>query len=151
MATCLHLVCIQPVHVRNSLTLFEGSYDSSIRLWKLEDKARSFSALVDIPASGYVNSLQLLTPPRDSALGHTWGHPPEPETLPEENEAPTTEGKEKPKFPLGRTRDEVLLVAALAQEPRLGRWMRVHGQGEKNTALVVALPRGDLVAGARGG
>ena len=120
-------------------------------MWKLEDKARSFSALADIPALGFVNSLQLLTPPRDTALTHTWGYSLESSTLLERGgEVSTTEGNGKLKFPLGRARDEVLLVAALAQEPRLGRWMRVHGQGEKNTALVVALPRGDLVAGTRG-
>ncbi|KAG8778172.1 pre-rRNA processing protein [Ceratobasidium sp. 428] len=110
-----------------------GSYDSTIRLWKLDDKARSFSALSTIPAPGFINSLQLITPPRDSALTRTW------ETTPTQNSDAT-----------GRARDELVLIAGLAQEPRLGRWMRVHGTGEKNAALVVAFPRGDLITGARG-
>ncbi|CAE6441560.1 unnamed protein product [Rhizoctonia solani] len=120
-----------------------GSWDGHIRLWKVDIKARSFSALATIPALGFVNSLQLVVPPRDTALTHTWGNAPAP--------IPTTNGDSEgaPKFPPGRTRDEVLLVAAVAQEPRLGRWSRLHGNGEKNSALVVALPRGDMVVGAR--
>ncbi|KAJ1301163.1 hypothetical protein OPQ81_003574 [Rhizoctonia solani] len=120
-----------------------GSWDGTIRLWKVDIKARSFSAVTEIPALGYVNSLQLVLPPRDTALTHTWGNTPD--------SVPTTNGdlEEAPKFPPGRTRDEVLLVAAVAQEPRLGRWARLHGNGEKNSALLVVLPRGDMVLGAR--
>ncbi|KAG8717388.1 pre-rRNA processing protein [Ceratobasidium sp. 394] len=123
-----------------------GSHDSTIRLWKLEEKARSFSAIGTIPAPGFVNSLQLITPPRDYALTHTWGRSQGQETdgLSEVN------SEAKNKFPLGRARDEVLLIAGVGQEPRLGRWMRAHGAGEKNAALVVALPRGDLIVGSRG-
>ncbi|KAG8731570.1 pre-rRNA processing protein, partial [Ceratobasidium sp. 423] len=106
-----------------------GSWDGHIRLWKVDIKARSFSALATIPALGFVNSLQLVVPPRDTALTHTWGNT--------SDSAPTTNGDSggAPKFPPGRTRDEVLLVAAVAQEPRLGRWSRLHGNGEKNSAL----------------
>ncbi|CAE6499273.1 unnamed protein product [Rhizoctonia solani] len=120
-----------------------GSWDGVVRLWKVDIKARSFSALGEIPALGFVNSLQLVVPPRDTALTHTWGNTSESVT--------TVNGDSEgtPKFPPGRTRDEVLLVAAVAQEPRLGRWSRIHGNGEKNSALLVALPRGDMVLGAR--
>ncbi|CAE6461084.1 unnamed protein product [Rhizoctonia solani] len=120
-----------------------GSWDGMIRLWKLDIKARSFSALAEIRAPGFINSLQLVLPPRDTALTHTWGVTSDP--------TPTTNGDTEivPKLPPGRTRDEVLLVAAVAQEPRLGRWLRLHGNGEKNSALVVALPRGDLALGVR--
>ncbi|KAF8717373.1 WD40 repeat-like protein, partial [Rhizoctonia solani] len=122
-----------------------GSWDGIIRLWKLDIKARSFSALAEIPALGFVNSLQLVLPPRDTALTHTWGINSEPGSTLTAN----GDSENPPKLLPGRTRDEVLLVAAVAQEPRLGRWLRLHGNGEKNSALVVALPRGDLALGAR--
>ncbi|CAE6475299.1 unnamed protein product, partial [Rhizoctonia solani] len=120
-----------------------GSWDGVVRLWKVDIKARSFSALTEILASGFVNSLQLIVPPRDTALTHTWGNNPEP--------TPAANGDSEggPKFPPGRTRNEVLLVAAVAQEPRLGRWSRLHGNGEKNSALIVALPRGDMALGVQ--
>ncbi|KAL5639837.1 hypothetical protein ACGC1H_006421 [Rhizoctonia solani] len=120
-----------------------GSWDGAVRLWKVDIKARSFSALVEIPALGFVNSLQLVVPPRDTALTHTWGNTPD--------SASTLNGDSEgaPKFPPGRTRDEVLLVAAVAQESRLGRWSRLRGNGEKNSALLVALPRGDMALGVR--
>ncbi|KAG8707355.1 pre-rRNA processing protein [Ceratobasidium sp. 395] len=122
--------------VRYGDVFASGSYDSTIRLWKLDEKIRSFSALSTIPAPGFINSLQLITPPRDSTLTHTWSTTP---TQTAQNSDAT-----------GRARDELVLIAGLAQEPRLGRWMRVHGTGEKNAALVVAFPRGDLITGARG-
>ncbi|KAG8791182.1 pre-rRNA processing protein [Ceratobasidium sp. 428] len=127
--------------VRYGDVFASGSYDSTIRLWKLDEKSRSFSALSTIPAPGFINSLQLLTPPRDSTLTHSWETTPTQTTQnPDVNGTP----------PISRARDELVLIAGLGQEPRLGRWMRVHGTGEKNAALVVAFPRGDLITGARG-
>ncbi|QRV84696.1 WD repeat-containing protein [Ceratobasidium sp. AG-Ba] len=102
-----------------------GSYDSSIRLWKLDNKNRSFLALATVSAPGFVNSLQLVVGPRDTASSHSWGLP---ETDPE------TRINGESKLPPGRGRDEVLLVAGVGQEPRLGRWMKLHGSGEKNAA-----------------
>ncbi|CAE6493139.1 unnamed protein product [Rhizoctonia solani] len=129
--------------VRYSDLFASGSWDGTIRLWKVDIKARSFSALTGIPALGFVNSIQLLVPPRDTALTHTWGNAPDSGT------ATNGDSEGTPKFSSGRTRDEVLLVAAVAQEPRLGRWARLHGRGEKNSALMVALPRGDLASVVR--
>ncbi|QRW13298.1 WD40 repeat protein [Ceratobasidium sp. AG-Ba] len=112
-----------------------GSYDSTIRLWKLDDKNR-FSALATVSAPGFVNSLQLIVSPRGTASSHSWRRL---ETEPE------TRINGEPKLPPGRARDEVLLIAGVGQEPRLGRWMKLHGRGEKNAALAVAFPRGDLL------
>ncbi|KAB5591569.1 Rnu3ip2 protein [Ceratobasidium theobromae] len=128
--------------VRHGDLFASGSWDSAIRLWKVDVKARSFSPLSHISALGFINSLQLTTPPRDTALTHTWGRPSD------SNSVVNGDTIVKAKFPPGRSRDEVILVAAVAQEPRLGRWMKLHGNGEKNAALVAIFPRDDLVSTA---
>lgn len=57
------------------------------------------------------------------------------------NDAITTTGVSPgdDSIPKGQGDGGVLLVAAVGQEPRLGRWIRLKGSGIVNSALVVAL------------
>jgi ribosomal RNA-processing protein 9 len=45
--------------------------------------------------------------------------------------------------PRAKAQPDLLLVAALSKEPRLGRWSRVAGDGTKNGTLIVKLVRGE--------
>lgn len=86
-----------------------------------------------IPAKGFVNSLQLITPSagqvdftrfRSDSLPLTNGHAAEPSAS-EESDAK-----------LG-----LLLVATVSQEPRLGRWMRLkRTDGARNGVVIAHLP-----------
>ncbi|KZS87993.1 WD40 repeat-like protein [Sistotremastrum niveocremeum HHB9708] len=107
--------------LRYSDTIASGSWDGEIRLWKLDEKLKSLSAMGTIGAMGFVNSLQLISVPGSYIDEAAWARPPSPPSSP-----PST--------------SVVLLSAALGQEPRLGRWMRMSGEeGARNVALVVAL------------
>jgi len=105
-----------------------GSWDSAIRLWKLEKSTSmrstpfgSFSSLCSVHLPGFINSLQLLRPPVTCSL----------------NEVPWAAG-EKP-----HAGPDILLVAGVGQEPRLGRWMKIkttqEGEKAKNAAYVFVL------------
>lgn len=77
---------------------------------------RSFTALTTIPAVGYVNSLQLLWPslaPAERAKTGTHDH------------------------------NALVVVAAVAKEPRLGRWMRVKDGCERAVVAVVRVKDGE--------
>ncbi|SGY22700.1 BQ5605_C019g08845 [Microbotryum silenes-dioicae] len=89
-----------------------GSWDGSIRLWKIDEKMRSFEVLGEIPAVGYVNSLQIVLP----NVGQT----------DKEGDEKTLKGK------------SLMLVASISKEPRLGRWKRLK-EGREG-ALVVEIP-----------
>lgn len=90
-----------------------GSWDGSIRLWSIAPTLKSFSPLFDIPARGFVNSLQISSVPA----------------------ADVAEGFEARGKQVGKQAH--VLVAAMAQEPRLGRWHRVHEA--KNGTLLAHL------------
>lgn len=45
-----------------------------------------------------------------------------------------------------KAQPDLLLVAALSKEPRLGRWSRVTGDGTRNGTLIVQLKKGDATA-----
>lgn len=92
-----------------------------IRLWSLDPSFRSFkpAAVHSIPIHGFINSLQLLSVPPSSIEGTEWQEP--------------------VKDINGTAKTEILLVAAVSQEPRLGRWMTMK-KGVKNGVLVAHLP-----------
>lgn len=78
-------------------------------MWSIDPSLRSFSQLLTIPADGFVNALQVLSLPAGTTSLST--------------------ADDKP---------QIVLAAALSQEPRLGRWMtRKDG---KNGLLVAHLP-----------
>ncbi|SCV71814.1 BQ2448_4508 [Microbotryum intermedium] len=88
-----------------------GSWDGLIRLWRIDEKMRSFEVIGEIPAVGYVNSLQIVLP----NLGQV-----------------DKEGDEK------STEKSVMVVASTSKEPRLGRWNRLK-EGREG-AIVVEIP-----------
>lgn len=95
-------------------TFASGSWDGVVRLWRIDDRLRSFSQVATIPAVGFVNALQLLAP----SLRPTSGRKGEEE---ERGEA------------------SLVVVAGVAKEPRLGRWVRVREGREGAVVAVVPL------------
>lgn len=95
-----------------------GSWDGQIRLWKIDERVKSFSLLTSIPAPGYINSLQLISPSLRS-------------TVPQSER--TTNGPKE-----GKQEKSLVIIASTAKEPRLGRWMRTKDGREG--AIVVVIP-----------
>lgn len=116
-----------------------GSWDGEIRLWKLDDKLKSFALVGTIPVLGVVNSIQFVTCPRGTSSALAWAHPP----AKADDGAGVVNGANgvaKPKAQKGQTEAQtVLLVAGVGSETRLGRWVQRKGEGHLNGALVVAL------------
>ncbi|KZT22903.1 WD40 repeat-like protein [Neolentinus lepideus HHB14362 ss-1] len=124
--------------LRYSDLFASGSWEGSIRIWKLDDKLKSFSLIGSIPAPGMINSLQFVSPPKSALDEAAWAkRPSDPNRLPNGRANGVTKG---PASDLG----SLLLVAGVGQEMRFGRWMKLKNQGEGgegavNCALVVAL------------
>ena len=105
-----------------------GSWDGHIRLWKVDPKIKNFSPIGSIPVPGVINSLQVVSPPKGSLTDASWVWRRAGEDAPRIDSGPSMK-KSGP----------VLLVAGVGQEPRLGRWVTVKGDGARNCALVMAL------------
>ena len=93
----------------------------------------SFSSLCSVHVPGFINSLQILRPPVTCSL----------------NEVPWAAG-EKP-----HAGPDILLVAGVGQEPRLGRWMTIkttqEGEKVKNAAYVFVLNKVTTASAAEAG
>ena len=81
-----------------------------------------------IPVLGVINSLQVVSPPKGSLTDASWAW------RRAEDDAPRVASG-----PSMKKSGPVLLVAGVGQEPRLGRWVTVKGDGARNCALVMAL------------
>ncbi|KAL4247758.1 Ribosomal RNA-processing protein Rrp9-like protein [Abortiporus biennis] len=111
--------------LRYSDLFASGSWDNSIRLWKLDSKLRSFSLIGTIPAIGVVNTIQLLTVPSSTQL--SWPQP-------EHSQSETVTANDS--VPKG----SVLLVAGVGTETKMGRWIeKKREQGCLNGALAVVI------------
>ena len=94
-----------------------------------------------IPVRGIVNSLQIVQPPLSSIANATWmkedkavnGTP----IAQTNGHHPNGNGVDIGKDKEAKT-GIVLVIAAIGQEPRTGRWLRV-GDGAQNCGLVVPL------------
>ncbi|WVQ79836.1 hypothetical protein IAT38_001936 [Cryptococcus sp. DSM 104549] len=107
--------------LRGTNLFASGSSDGSIRLWALDEGLKAFKPAGEvIPARGHVNSLQILALPTGTVSHDAL-------TAPESANAETEK----------KGKSEIILVAAVAQEPRLGRWLR--DKGAKNGVLVARL------------
>lgn len=104
-------------------TFASGSWDGEIRLWKIDERLRSFSLLTTISAPGFVNSLQLIAPSLHEA--------------PRDMKLPPGAGKGK-KAEEKKAEKALIVVASTSKEPRLGRWMRI--KEAKDGALVAVIP-----------
>ena len=83
-----------------------GSWDGQIKLWKLDQKLKSFSLVGCVNAPGVINSIQLLSVPK--GVTYSWGE---------------------------AEKDSVLLIAGVGQETRMGRWIIIKGSGSFNGSL----------------
>ena len=83
-----------------------GSWDGQIKLWKLDQKLKSFSLVGCVNAPGVINSIQLQFMPK--GVTYSW--------------AETKKGS-------------VILVAGVGQETRMGRWIVIKGSGSFNGSL----------------
>lgn len=119
------------------LTLLAGSWEGQIRLWALDASLRSFRLLQTLSVPGVVNSIQILSVPAASVDSSTWK---------ESDTASDSGAGVNGRYGNGvsghtageKDSGEILLVAAVAQEPRLGRWMTVK-EGVKNGVFVAHL------------
>lgn len=116
-----------------------GSWDGSVRLWKLTSSLKSFTAVCHLPAAGFINSLQLVSPSRaiikqrggaliDAGLwqrkGGLKGGPMrvfqdlEVNGKENGNRAATADARQ--------LHTMVILVVGLGQEHKRGRWQRIR-------------------------
>lgn len=104
-----------------------GSWDGQIRLWRIDERMRSFSEIATIDAPGFVNSLQLTAPAlRPTRVTHV-------------TPVNAVAGKGAKKDDAEKKQDKALIVvAATSKEPRYGRWMRF--KEAKDGALVAVIP-----------
>jgi len=114
--------------LRYSDLFASGSWDGHIRLWKVDPRMKSFSAVGSFPVPGVINSLQFVSPRKGSLDEASWAQ------LGSRTAASTTLN-----VPPSKKSGPVLLVAGIGQEMRLGRWVTVKGDGARNGALVFAL------------
>ncbi|KAF8635575.1 hypothetical protein AX15_000225 [Amanita polypyramis BW_CC] len=118
--------------LRYSDLFASGSWEGSIRLWKLDAKLKLFSLVGTVPAPGVVNSLQLLAAPKGFVSAMRW--------------APTTTengGVDGVKSSEGKGTLSALLIAGMGQEHRLGRWIKIgkEGKGMNGAIITVLQPR----------
>lgn len=112
--------------LRYSDVVASGSWDGDIRMWKFDSSKRNLSFLGVIPAPGVINSLQLISPPKEFYECSSW-------TMTKQR----TEDGEHPLQPRGHV-PSLLLVAGVGKEHRLGRWLNIK-EGVSNCTIVVAL------------
>jgi ribosomal RNA-processing protein 9 len=126
------------------LVAAQGSWDGEVRLWGLDQGLRTFSLLFSVPAVGFVNSLQLVRP-RLAPLASSWRRrggltaatASSESDVPGPAEEANGDANGTAAEPVAKKERSPLLIVALGQEPRLGRWMRQPAA--RNGALVVPL------------
>lgn len=101
---CFRYDCVLFMQDRSHCHL--GSWDGQIKLWKLDQKLKTFSLVGCASTPGVVNSIQLLSVPKD--VTYSWGE---------------------------TKKDSLLLVAGVGQETRMGRWIVMKGSGSFNGSL----------------
>ena len=97
-----------------------------MRLWKVDSKLRNLTSIGTISAPGIVNSLQIIAP-RALFSGARWC---------DERIQAAANGKSHAAHGV----KGLGIVVGVGQEPRLGRWMRVKGDGASNRTMVFAMP-----------
>lgn len=115
-----------------------GSWDGYIRLWRLDRGLKSFEPMdMMIPINGIINSLQLVQTPSGPITDAAWMKVAAEE---EHDGEPDAQTRQTNGIDSGKGLRMVLVVAAIGQEPRTGRWLRVAAsEGAKNCGLVVPL------------
>ncbi|KAF9266888.1 WD40 repeat-like protein [Marasmius fiardii PR-910] len=119
--------------LRYSDLFASGSWNDQIQLWKLDPKLKSFTQISTLTISGVVNSLQFLTPPKDTVENMSWVAPSLGLSQADDDQQADTVTRS------ATTLKPVLLVAGIGQEHRLGRWISTKDRGGKNESVVFAL------------
>ncbi|KAL7419087.1 pre-rRNA processing protein [Cryptotrichosporon argae] len=112
-------------HVRTTSLFLSGSHDGRLRLWTLDDALRSFALVRELPVDGFVNAISALAVPADNV----------PRALGPGGETPSGT-VERASAQRSKAPREIVVAAAVAQEPRLGRWIRLKA---KNGLLVARI------------
>jgi ribosomal RNA-processing protein 9 len=110
-------------------TFVSGSWDGSIRVWSIAPTLKSFSLLFTIPAKGFVNSLEIIAPPASQVDFTHWRASRTPAD---------DEDVKQVKAATAREATTLLVVGAVSQEPRLGRWMTLK-EGVRNGVVLAHL------------
>lgn len=97
-------------------------------MWSLAKDLKSFKLLFTIPAKGFVNSLQLITPSASQVDFTSFRTTP-----PANNGHVAPETASEPDAKLG-----LLVVGTTSTEPRLGRWMTLKRQDGVRNGVVLA-------------
>nr|AOR51842.1 Rrp9 [Phaffia rhodozyma] len=123
-------------------TFASGSWDGSVRIWSLASNLKSFSLLFTIPAKGFVNSLQLITP-SSSILDFTnWRSQNKSASSSVSSLSPSEEDETTKTTATvskgAQPESSILLVACVGQEPRLGRWMKLKREDGVRNGVVIA-------------
>ncbi|RXW18692.1 hypothetical protein EST38_g7159 [Candolleomyces aberdarensis] len=103
--------------LRYSDIFASGSWDGSIRIWKLDPKLKSFSPIGAVPAQGVVNSLQLISPPKEFVKSSPW-----------------IAGSSN--LPTSTAANLLLIIASLGKEHRYGK------RSQKGGKLAVSMDAG---------
>ncbi|KAG8875143.1 pre-rRNA processing protein [Tulasnella sp. 331] len=145
--------------MRYSDVFASGSWDGFVRLWRLDESNKSFSAIGTLPAPGFLNSLQMISPPSGNLDGAVWVHrkPTQPAVgqavgvVDDGTATAAATVTPKPRLLQDDEKKHCMIVAACSQEPRLGRWMRIAGEGTgcRNQVLVWAVPYREQLATRR--
>ncbi|KIJ33535.1 hypothetical protein M422DRAFT_183156 [Sphaerobolus stellatus SS14] len=126
-----------------------GSWDGQVRLWKIDPSLRSFTRIGSFEVPGIINSLQLISIPRgwdtDKAWTKTEGQiaPPQKSqangNAEKKNKAAVTNGATPTPSTATRGEEGVLLAVGVGQEPRIGRWLKVKGDGAVNSVVLFSI------------
>ncbi|KAF8119303.1 WD40 repeat-like protein [Boletus edulis] len=122
--------------LRYSDIFASGSWDGTIRIWKIDSNLKSFSLVGTVPAPGVINSLQLLSAPKGFLDGASWAGTPDPDLAAKSGNATRAPNGKSSTVKITGI-ETLLLVAGLGQEHRLGRWLTVKGEGAVNSTVVV--------------
>ncbi|KAG8985165.1 pre-rRNA processing protein, partial [Tulasnella sp. 427] len=121
--------------LRYSNVFASGSWEGTIRLWKLDDKNRSFSPLSVIPAPGVINSLQMISPPTGALDAARWVSQPAQSSSDSDDHEMDSDDSSSASSLDGQPKTVVkpksqrlcVIVAALGQEPRPPSHHNDHG------------------------
>jgi ribosomal RNA-processing protein 9 len=124
---CFRSVC--PNSRDHLLTIVVGSWDGVIRLWALNSNFRSFTPanFHSIPLNGFINALHFISLPTTSIHSSDWQRSGSVDIA-----TPDADDSEKKV----QAKQSMVLAAAVAQEPRLGRWIRLK-DGVRNGAFLI--------------
>ncbi|KAF8452451.1 WD40 repeat-like protein [Boletus edulis BED1] len=122
--------------LRYSDIFASGSWDGTIRIWKIDSNLKSFSLVGTVPAPGVINSLQLLPAPKGFLDGASWAGTPDPDLAAKSGNATRAPNGKSSTVKITGI-ETLLLIAGLGQEHRLGRWLTVKGEGAVNSTVVV--------------